>query len=59
LAREVAFKNTIKPDVETRVREAVEAVLEEGMVEYVKVAYRELILTHKGERNGYYTLATS
>ena len=53
----------VKIDVETRVRQCVKAVLEEvleeEMAEHLQADYRELTPTRRGERNGYYTSATS
>ena len=53
----------VKIDVETRVRQGVKAVLEEvleeEMAEHLQADYRELTHTRRGERNGYYTSATS
>jgi transposase-like protein len=58
LAPRHEFKHDVKLDVEARVREGVKAVLEEvlqeEMSEHLKVGYRELTPTRKGERNGYY-----
>jgi transposase-like protein len=52
------FEQTIKKDIEARVREGVKAVLEEllqeEMTEHLKAGYRELTPTRKGERNGHY-----
>jgi hypothetical protein len=45
-------------DVEARVRQGVKAVLEEvleeEMTQHFAAGYRELTLTRRGERNGYY-----
>ena len=53
------FEQTMKLDIEARVREGVKAVLEEvleeEMSEHLKAGYRELTPTRKGERNGHYT----
>jgi transposase-like protein len=53
------FEQTIKKDIEARVREGVKAVLEEvlqeQMTEHLKAGYRELTPTRKGEeRSGHY-----
>ena len=53
------FEQTVKLDVEARVREGVKAVLEEvleeEMSEHLEAGYRELTPTRRGERNGHYT----
>jgi putative transposase len=53
------FEQTVKLDVEARVREGVKAVLEEvleeEMTEHLEAGYRELTPTRRGERNGHYT----
>ena len=53
------FEQTVKLDVEARVREGVKAVLEgvleEEMTEHLDAGYRELTPTRRGERNGHYT----
>jgi putative transposase len=58
LAQGEEFKDTVKRDVEARVREGVKAVLEEvlqeEMAEHLNAGYRELTPTRKGERNGHY-----
>ncbi len=58
LTQEEEFKDAVKRDVETRVREGVKAVLEEvlqeEMTEHLNAGYRELTPTRKGERNGHY-----
>jgi transposase-like protein len=52
------FQQTIKKDIEARVREGVKAVLEEvlqeEMTEHLKAGFRELTPARKGERNGHY-----
>jgi len=52
------FEQTVKLDVEARVREGVKAVLEEvlqeEMTEHLDAGYRELTPTRRGERNGHY-----
>jgi putative transposase len=58
LAKGEEFEQTVKRDVEARVREGVKAVLEEilqeEMSEHLKAGYRELTPTRRGERNGHY-----
>jgi putative transposase len=58
LAKGEEFEQTVKRDVEARVREGVKAVLEEilqeEMSEHLKAGYRELTPTRRGERNGRY-----
>jgi putative transposase len=58
LAQGEEFKDTVKRDLEARVREGVKAVLEEvlqeEMAEHLNADYRELTPTRKGERNGHY-----
>ena len=58
LAHKDEFEQTMKLDIEARVREGVKAVLEEvleeEMTEHLKAGYRELTPTRKGERNGHY-----
>lgn len=58
LAHKDEFEQAVKLDVEARVRQGVEAVLEEvlqeEMTEHLEAGYRELTPTRKGERNGHY-----
>jgi len=58
LTQEEEFKDTVKRDVETRVREGVKAVLEEvlqeEMTKHLNAGHRELTPARKGERNGHY-----
>ncbi len=58
MAQGEEFEQTVKRDVEARVREGVKAVLEEilqeEMSEHLKAGYRELTPTRRGERNGHY-----
>ena len=58
LAHKDEFEQTMKSDIEARVREGVKAVLEEvlqeEMTEHLKAGYRELTPTRKGQRNGHY-----
>jgi transposase-like protein len=48
------FEQTIKKDIEARVRQGVKAVLEEvlqeEMTEHLKAGYRQLTPTRRGER---------
>jgi putative transposase len=59
LTQKEEFKDVVKRDIETRVREGAKAVLEEvlqeeEMAEHLEAGYRELTPTRKGERNGHY-----
>ena len=58
MAHKDEFEQTMKLDIEARVREGVKAVLEEvleeEMTEHLKAGYRELTPTRKGERNGHH-----
>jgi putative transposase len=52
------FERDVKLNVESRVREAVKAILEEvlekEMAHHLEAGYRKLTLTRRGERNGHY-----
>jgi putative transposase len=58
LAPKREFEHDVKLDVEARVRQGVNAVLEEvleeEMTQHLGADYRELTPTRRGERNGYY-----
>jgi putative transposase len=52
------FQDAVKRDVEPRVQEGVEAVLEEVLeqrTEHLEAGYRELTSTRRWEHNGHYT----
>ena len=57
------FEQTVRLDVEARVREGVKAVLEnilqEEMTEHLEAGYRELTPTRRGELRAATTLVTS